>query len=97
MRYPRAWLEWEMFPDKLYQVQSAEYEPGNERGAEHFRYGAFGWWVARKMSRAQLRKYIALTWLDPDQVMANEARRDLLGKQPLDPELRRLLLLKVPV
>lgn len=97
MRYPRAWIEWGMYPDALYRVQALEYVPGQEEASEHFRYGAFGWWVARKMTRVQLRKYLALTWLDPDQLMANNARRHLLSGHSLDPEFRRLLLLKVPL
>lgn len=94
MQYPQAWLDWGMFPEPLYRIQLAEYEPGSERAAEHVRYGAFGWWAARKPTHAQLLKLAILTWLDPDQLMARGARRELLKNRSLRPELRRLLSLR---
>ena len=80
MRYPQAWLSWGMYPDALFQLQVSNYEPGSEAAPEHYRYGAFRWWVSRSLSEKHIAKYVALTFLDSDQVMANAARSDLRRK-----------------
>ncbi|MDH5669969.1 MAG: hypothetical protein OEY86_18360 [Nitrospira sp.] len=80
LKFPVQWLEWGMYPHKLYQIQIKEYEPGSEDASEHYRYGAFRWWLAKPLSDSQLAKYVVLTFLEPDQLMAGAARKDLLPK-----------------
>ncbi len=69
-----------MYSQKLYQAQRKDYEPGSEAASEHYRYGAFRWWLEKSLSDSQLAKYVVLTFLDSDQVMASAARKDLLRK-----------------
>lgn len=75
MHFPADWHSWEMYPDELYRLQRESYEPGNEDASEHFRNGAFHWWLKRDMSDAQLIKLIFLTAQDPDRLMARDVRR----------------------
>lgn len=95
MEFPTAWNRWRMYPSSLFRIQLADYEPGGEQAAEHFRYGAFTWWLTRRVSKAELHKLIALTWLDPDQHMAQNARDDLLRATMVRGELRVLLKLRI--
>lgn len=77
LHYPSEWLAWGMYPDKLFQIQVHDYEPGSETASEHYRYGAFRWWISKPLSEKQLAKCVVLTFLDPDQIMAANARKDL--------------------
>ena len=89
--YPRQWLEWDMFPDELFLQQSTPYKPGDERGSEHDRNGAFHWWLRRDPTKEQLRKLVALSRLDPDPDMAEDVRRYISKAKSCDDEIRELL------
>jgi len=91
-QYPGQWLEFEMYPAELFEVQLGDFEGDFEGDGEHFRYGAFQWWIAQPMSLDQLVKLVALAYLDPDQVMASSARKDILGRVPDLPNEMRVLL-----
>ena len=64
-----------MYPDGLYQRQVESYQAGNEDASEHFRNGAFHWWLKRDPSDDLLTKLIFLTTQDPDRAMARDVRR----------------------
>ena len=97
MRFPKAWLAWEMYTDEVFRTQRDDYTPGSEAAPEHYRYGAFRWLLSRPLTDEVIRKYVALTFLDPDQAMAESARRDLASAKTLSPDLEALLTLRVPV
>ncbi|BDU20397.1 hypothetical protein DYGSA30_18540 [Dyella sp. GSA-30] len=78
MRFPMEWLSWNLYPDELFEGQFGLYEPGHERGSEHDRNGAFHWWLNRDPDTDTLWKLLSLTKLDPDQLMAQDARRYIL-------------------
>lgn len=77
LQYPSEWLAWGMYPDKLFEIQVHDYKPGSETASEHYRYGAFRWWMSKPLSDKQLAKCVVLTFLDPDQIMAADARKHL--------------------
>jgi len=54
MKFPEAWYE--MYPDELYNIQIKYYEPGNENAPEHFRLGAFAWWLSINPSQEDIIK-----------------------------------------
>src|SRR3954453_7738676 len=83
MHFPADWHYWEMYSDDLYDKQLASYEPGNEEASEHFRNGAFHWWLARNLSDEQLIKLVFLTTQDPDRKMAQDVRRHILRRSSL--------------
>ncbi len=74
MGFPKEWLEWDMYPDEFFQGQLGVYEPG-EKDDEHYRYGAFHYWLKRNPTKETLLKLAKLSWLDSDQIMAADARK----------------------
>lgn len=91
MHYPKEWIQWGMLTDELLKGQAAEYEPGDEQAAEHYRNGAFHWWLKRNPTKEQLKKLIALTFLDPDLMMAEDVRGYIAKANNCDDEIRELL------
>jgi len=91
MGYPPEWIEWEMYPDTLFEKQFEMYRAGDERGAEHDRNGAFHWWLKQNLTADQLAKLVALSFKDPDPIMADDVRRHIERRPDLPPEVRRLL------
>ncbi|MBP1151171.1 MULTISPECIES: hypothetical protein [unclassified Methylocaldum] len=92
MQYPREWVEWGMLPDELLNGQIAEYEPGSERASQHYRNGAFHFWLRRGPSKDVLLKLARLSFLDPDPLMADWLRKDYIAKaENADGEVLRVL------
>jgi hypothetical protein len=77
MKFPSEWDQWGLYPDELFQGQLNLYKPGDERGSEHDRNGAFHWWLKEKPELGVLLKLLALTHLDSDQTMAADARKHI--------------------
>jgi len=74
MLFPKEWVEWDMLPDELMEIQIKGYEPGHEDASEHDRNGAFHWWLKRNPTKEQLTKLLKLTYLDPDPLMGKDIR-----------------------
>lgn len=92
MQFPREWVEWGMLPDELLDEQMAVYEPGNERASEHYRIGAFHYWLHKRPSKDILLKLIKLSFFDPDPLMAYTLRKDYIAKaENADEEVSRAL------
>lgn len=87
MDYPEAWLSDGMYPDELFRAQLALYKPGDEKGAEHDRNGAFHWWLRRNPTKAELTKLLQLASLDPDVHMARDAVSYMVKAPAFDAEL----------
>lgn len=75
MRFPKEWLELDMYPDALFNWQITGYEPGHEDGAEHDRNGAFHWWLKRTPTKIELKNLMLLAALDPDVFVAEDIRK----------------------
>jgi hypothetical protein len=91
MGYPPEWLEWNMYPDELFEKQLDLYQEGDERGAEHDRNGAFHWWLKQRLTVDQLKKLVLLTFKDPDPLMAADVRRYIESHSDLTADVRELL------
>jgi hypothetical protein len=91
MGYPSEWLEWNMYPDELFEKQLHMYRQGDERGAEHDRNGAFHWWLKQDITADQLKKLILLTFKDPDPIMAGDVRKHIDSRNGLPQDVRTLL------
>jgi hypothetical protein len=74
MSFPAEWDLWGTYPDELFELQRASYEPGNENASEHHRNGAFHWWLRQDPSAEVLEKLVELTYLDPDPLMGSDVR-----------------------
>jgi hypothetical protein len=92
MKFPKEWLSYDMYPNELYDAQATRYEPGQENGSEHDRNGAFHWWLKQVPTKEQLKKLVALTYLDPDQLMASDIRRYITKAKNCDVEILSLLM-----
>jgi hypothetical protein len=91
MSYPAEWLEWDMYPDELWEKQFQMYREGDERGSEHDRNGAFHWWLRQNITADQLKKLILLTFKDPDPIVAEDVRKHIGTRRDLPLDLRQLL------
>lgn len=91
MKFPREWDALGIFPDKLSDVLCAQYEVGHEAGSEHDRNGAFHWWNRQNPSREVLLNLIELSRLDPDPLMAADARRYIARSANADEEIRQMV------
>jgi hypothetical protein len=69
----------------------AAYEPGMEHASEHDRNGAFHWWLKTLPDKAVLTQLIALSYLDPDQLMAADIRSYIALAAHADKEICELL------
>lgn len=78
LSFPKEWKAWDMYPEELATLQAADFSPGSEAGAEHYRCGAFHWWMSRNPSSLQLTALIKLSFLDPDALMGSDIRKYLL-------------------
>lgn len=74
LHYDPKWLEYGFLDQPFLDEQIAQYETGNDKSAEHYRYAAF-----RKLLEASaiddptLDRYVELAGLDEDQAMAQAA------------------------
>jgi hypothetical protein len=75
MRFPAEWDVSRMYPDELFAIQLAHYEPGHEQGSEHHRNGAFHWWLKQGPTADQLQALRRLAQLDPDSLMGQDVLR----------------------
>lgn len=92
MKYPREWTEWEMLPEAFLEAQIAEYEPGGEEASEHYRNGAFHYWLKREPSKEVLLKLAKLSYLDPEPLMGDWLRKEYISKaKNADKEVLSLL------
>ena len=81
LKYPPEWVEWNMYTDELFQVQLGSYQHDEDIGeGEHYRYGAFRYWLQRKLTTVQSENLVKLSFLDPDQFMARNVRQEILSK-----------------
>ncbi len=95
MKFPNEWDKWDMYPEDLAEIQIAHYKPGNERSSEHFRFGAFRWWEVYANSKEDLKKLVALSYLDSDQGMASHARERMKESKFFDEEIELLIKQKM--
>ena len=80
MQYPSEWDEWGMLTEELMDIQMGEYYPGSERSSEHFRNGAFAYWLHEDPSKEVLLKLVKLSYLDPDSPMGEWLRSEHISK-----------------
>lgn len=74
MQYPKEWVEWDMLPKVVIENQMKEYKPGDEQSSEHYRNGAFHYWIRGLATEEQLIKLVRLSALDPETIMCKYIR-----------------------
>jgi hypothetical protein len=91
MEFPDEWLHFDMYPDELFAANSAGYEIGHEKSSEHYRNGAFHWWLKQVPTKKKLKDLVVLTYADPDQLMAGDVRKYIAKAMNCDDEVMELL------
>jgi hypothetical protein len=103
LHYPALWIDRGLYPEALYRVQlaafesearqrgiaSAEYQPA---GAEHYRYGAFTFWLQQKPDAGVADALMEAAIADPDPRMASAVMNDLLAGYRLSPAVVELAI-----
>lgn len=79
MNYPAQWMIWNLYPTELFKLQLEEYEIGHENSSEHYRYGAFQWWISKKPSEEIKIKLFELSQFDSDPFMAYTVGEDIFN------------------
>jgi hypothetical protein len=87
MQFPIEWLDWEMYPDDLFDWQISRYQSGHEDASEHDRNGAFHWWLRRSPDKNQLEKLLRLAALDPEPFLGPDVCQYLRKATNYDQEL----------
>lgn len=87
MKFPKEWVAFDMLPQELVSQLMALYEPGHECASEHDRNGVFHWWLKKQPEKPVLEKLALLTFLDPDQIMAEDVRRYMAQSFHADEEI----------
>jgi len=90
MKFPREWVDLDMYPDELFNIQAPRYQPGHELGAEHDRNGAFHWWLHREPTKSHLRYLLMLASLDPDPLLGQDLRQYIRRAKSFDDEASAL-------
>lgn len=92
MHFPNEWSELLMYPDELFYEQFKAYEiEKDDGGSEHYRNGAFHWWLRAKPEKSILIKLIHLTFLDLEQLMADDVRSYIVKAKNFDTDLEETM------
>jgi hypothetical protein len=89
--YPEVWRTMRLYPDDLRAAQEADLArepPGDVGGTEHYRYGAFCFWLRNPDTPQHiLGALISAAAADPDSAMAQAALIDLVAHRNCDDSL----------
>ncbi|SCM51376.1 hypothetical protein BN1044_00838 [Hafnia alvei] len=92
MKFPDEWTELDMYPDELFTGQLKLYKSDNDSdGSEHYRNGAFHWWIKINPSNLFLLNLVKLSFLDPDQLMAEDIRSYIIKQINYDEKVEGMM------
>jgi hypothetical protein len=92
LNYPAEWEKYELLDEQLISIQLDEYikEYGSETpkgGTEHFRFGAFLFWLQKDINFKVLSSLLKVAMLDPDKPMAGAVIKEILAHKLSDESL----------
>lgn len=92
MNFPSKWSYLLMHPDELFYEQLKEYKiEKDDEGSEHYRNGAFHWWLRVNPERSILIKLIHLKFLDLDKLMADDVRSYIIKSKYFDADIEGIM------
>lgn len=91
MHFHPKWNAYGLVPADYLQMLIASYEPGMERASEHDRNGVFHWWLKQSPAKDVLVKLVELSYLDADQLMADDVRRHITKSKRFDSEVAQAI------
>jgi hypothetical protein len=79
LKYSDKWLEFEFISLTEIQNQNIEFDKGEDKNPEHYRYKSFLRWIESKneFTDIEIEQFVQLVELDEDQLMASAALMDL--------------------
>lgn len=91
MEFHPKWREYELLPTEHMKELLATYKPGMEDASEHDRNSVFHWWLRQSPDKDVLVKLVELSFLDSDQAMADDVRKNITQSACFDSEVERLI------
>lgn len=78
--YSPEWIEFGILTQDVLDKQIDDHLETGHQSTEHYRYGAFRFWLSQQndFDQRQIESYLHLAKCDPDQMMAGSAIIDLL-------------------
>ena len=98
LRYPRLWFESGLLDGELLEIQLRElqkiigYRSRPLRSTEHWRYGAFVWWLRRVQNTEQLMALLRVAAIDPDEPMGQSVIKEISLHPMANDDVKRFAL-----
>lgn len=98
LRYPRLWVESGLLDGELLEIQLRElqkiigYRSRSLRSTEHWRYGAFVWWLRRVQNTEQLMARLRVAAIDPDEPMGQSVIKEISLHPMANDDVKRFAL-----
>jgi len=88
LRYDNKWVEYEFITADEMATQLSEFENGDDKNSEHFRYRTFIRFITKgdNFSDLEIRRFIELVKIDSDQTMSGSALSELIKSGKLTME-----------
>ncbi len=79
MGYTEKWVDYGFLTEEILINQFSEFQKGDSKNAEHYRYGTFKYWLDPKnqFTNLEIEQFIELALEDSDQFMAGSALKEL--------------------
>jgi hypothetical protein len=95
LNYPPIWAERHLVCDEFFVPQAAEFEREYgyrvpQGGTEHWRYGAFLFWLRRNTDSKMLAHLLAAAIADPDPPMAGNVIKTIIAHPSSTEQMLRL-------
>jgi hypothetical protein len=99
--FPAVWLERGLLTGPFFEAQAGEFEReygirSPEGGTEHWRYGAFLYWLRRRPASDTLPALVEAALQDPDRPMAGNVLLELVALSNFNQESLELVLARAP-
>lgn len=91
LSFPREWSELKLYPDELFKIQEAEFEPQHVNSAEHTRSGAFLWWLYQEPAAEVLEKLALAARAEPDYYLRKDIEHRIRVAKHFNNEIASLL------
>ncbi len=93
LKYSKEWLEYEFISNEHLASQNLEFENGEDKNTEHYRYKSFLNWINDNIefTDKQLEQFIHLINIDDDQVMTGSVVRRLYESPKLTSNQKEII------
>lgn len=98
LEYTEKWVEYGFLTEEVLNLQIKEFEMGEDKNPEHFRYASFLNWLSPKksISDEEIDQFLELATIDSNELMAGSAVRTLFVSSIISEEQFEMLKGKLP-